>query len=281
MKSKIKKRVERDLNKKNNSGKILLLFILFVLIVGIVYVFINKDILVGNLKKDNEKKKTIEVDNSKYKNVDVNSPNIINLFNLVHAKSSGGDYTIYSNKKLNVSEMEEFYKFALASNLYDGYAVKNSNAAINEITAYIDEDIVKKNYELIFGSGSYKSLEEIPYTCTNMYYDTVNRRYVTTNQACGSISPFSSYEKIISAKKNAEYLLITGAVMFAEGYSGSVCKDYQCKNKIDTYPSNITDKEYFYTYIDKNKDNLMQYTYKFKLGEDGFYYYQGFERTKE
>ena len=30
-----------------------------------------------------------------------------------------------------------------------------------------------------------------------------------------------------------------------------------------------------------NKDNLMQYTYKFKLNDDGFYYYQGFERTKE
>ena len=41
------------------------------------------------------------------------------------------------------------------------------------------------------------------------------------------------------------------------------------------------DKVIFENYIEKNKDKLMQYTYKFKLNDDGFYYYQGFERTKE
>ena len=79
MKSKIKKRVERDLNRKSYIGKILLLLILFVLIVGMIFVYINKDILVGKFKKNNESNFEVEVNDSEYIEVDVNSPNIINL----------------------------------------------------------------------------------------------------------------------------------------------------------------------------------------------------------
>lgn len=282
MKSKIKKRVD---GKKGYTGIVFVSFIILVLVVGLVFIFINKDVLIEKFNKNgNEKvnkKDEVILDNSKYKDVDISSPYVDYLFNLVHAKVVGGDSTIYKNKKLDVSEMEDFYKFQLASNLYDGYAKIYKNAGVGEITASISEEEVKKYYELLFGRDTYKAIEAIPYTCTNMLYDTVNRRYVTTNQVCGSVSPFNAYEKIIDVKKDEDELLITGAVVFAAAFNGSLCKDFECNTIIDNFASNETDEEYFHKYIDKNLDKLMHYTYKFKSEDDGFYYYQGFERTKE
>ena len=288
MKSKIKKRVDGN-NRKNVTGVVFVTFIIFVLVVGVVFVFLNREMLFNKFKNNNKVNDKVLVDdnknedsnNIKYKYIDINSPYVEHLFNLVHAKVTGGDSTIYKNSSLSVSEMDSFYKFSLASNLYDGLAFRNNYAQINEVTAYLTEENVKKSYEFIFGLNTYKRSDTIPYTCTNMYFDTVSRNYITTNQVCGSISPFTSYEKVICAKKSNDELLITGAVVFAAGYDGSLCKDYECTTVIDSFASNETNNEYFYGYIEKNKDRLMQYTYKFKLNDDGFYYYQGFERTKE
>lgn len=281
MKNKIKKRV--DDNKKNISGLVFLWTIFFILLIAAGTLYLTKDSLIDFFIKDKVVDKTgmINDKNEEMVNVDIDSPNVKQLFNMVHKHFVAVDNTIYKNKKLDVSEMEDFYKFSLASNLYSGEAIRNDHASENEITAYLNENVVKQYYELIFGKGTYKAIDTIPYSCTDMSYDTVSRRYVTTNQVCGSISPFSAYEKIIDAKKDNEYLYITGAVVFSESYTGSLCKDYECKNVIDNYPSNIFDEEYFHNYIDKNLDKLQQYTYKFKLDDDGFYYYQGFERTKE
>lgn len=282
MKNKIKKRV--DGNKKNTSGLVFLWTIFFILLVACGVLYLNKDNLVELFTKDKvvvDKTGMVYDKNEKMVKVDIDSPNIKHLFNLVHKDFVAVDSVIYKNKKLTVEEMDDFYKFSLASNLYSGVAVRNNYAQENQITAYLDEEVVKDYYEVVFGKGTYKQAEKIPYSCTDMYYDTVHRRYVTTNQVCGSISPFSAYEKIIDAKKDDEHLYITGAVVFAEGFTGSLCKDEGCENVIDNYPSNMTDENYFYEYIDKNKDKLMNYTYTFKLNDDGFYYYQGFERTKE
>lgn len=281
MKNKIKKRV--DGNKKNTSGLVFLWTIFFILLVACGVLYLNKDNLVELFTKDKVVDKTGMVydKNEKMVKVDVDSPNVKHLFNLVHQDFVAVDSVIYKNKKLTVAEMDDFYKFSLASNLYSGVAIRNNYAEENQITAYLDEETVKDYYEVVFGKGTYKQMEKIPYSCTDMYYDTVHRRYVTTNQVCGSVSPFSAYEKIVDAKKDDEHLYITGAVVFAEGFTGSLCKDEGCENVIDNYPSNTTDKNFFYEYIDENKDKLMNYTYTFKLNDDGFYYYQGFERTKE
>ena len=282
MKNKIKKRVEG--NKKNISGIIMVIFVVFILIVGCVFIYINKDLLIDNLKKDNkvkndDKEVVAVTDKDLYKAIDINSPNIVNLFNLVHSDTVDGDATLYHNKKMDVSEMDEFYKFSLIKNIYDGQAMIFKNAGLGEITASIDEKKVKQAYESFFGLNTYKKLDEIPYECTTMQYDSLNKRYITTNQVCGSISPFYPYEKIISAKKNDSELLITGAVVFVYDYA--ICRDYDCTKVIDNNSSAVTGFDYLDKYIETNKDNLMQYTYKFKLNDDGFYYYQGFERTKE
>lgn len=279
MKNKIKKRV--DDNKKSASGLVFLWVVFLILLVLCGVLYLNKDNLINYFSTDKEVTTKKEKEVEEVTKVSIDSPYIQKLFDIVHRDFVAVDNKLYGNKKLTVAEMDDYYKFALASNLYSGEAVRNNYALENEITAYIDEDIVKENYELIFGLNTYKQVDVIPYLCTDMNYDTVHTRYVTTNQVCGSVSPFSSYEKVIEAEKNGDYLYITGAVVFAESYTGSLCKDSECKNIIESYPSNTSDVDYFYDYIDKNKDNLMHYTYQFKLGDDGFYYYQGFERTKE
>ena len=52
--------------------------------------------------------------NEEMVNVDIDSPNVKQLFNMVHKHFVAVDNTIYKNKKLDVSEMEDFYKFSLA-----------------------------------------------------------------------------------------------------------------------------------------------------------------------
>lgn len=279
MKNKIKKRLND--NKNNASGLVFLWTIFFVLVIACGALYLGKDSLINFFVN---KKMIVDkpgMENDKRVDVDINSPNIQQLFDMVHRDIPGGDGVIYSNKRLDAVDMDDYYKFGLASRLYSGAAVINNYAAENEITAYIEEEKVKHYYEVLFGKDTYKMLDKIPYTCTDMYYDTVSRRYITTNQVCGFISPFSAYEKVISAEKDDKMLYITGAVVFSESYTGSLCKDYECKEVIDSYPSTISEKEYFHNYIGKNKDKLIQYTYRFRLADDGFYYYLGFERTKE
>ena len=166
MKNKIKRRV--DNNKKNTSSLVFLWTIFFILLIACGALYLNKDNLVDLFTKDKVVVDKTGMVNDKYEKmikVDVDSPNIQHLFSLVHKDFVSVDSVIYKNKKLNVSEMEEFYKFALASNLYSGEAIRNNNAGINEITAYLDEEIVKDKFEIIFGKDTYKQLDTIPYSC--------------------------------------------------------------------------------------------------------------------
>ena len=167
MKSKIKKRI--DDNKNNNKTSMVLLWTIFlILVVASGALYLTKDSLIEYFSKEKEvvSNNSNNTDNNKvtddgFTKVSIDSPNIKNLFNLVHRAFTSGDGTIFNNKKLNVSEMDDLYKFSLASNLYTGEAVRNNTAKENEITAYIDEEIVKEKYEVIFGTGTYKRLDEI------------------------------------------------------------------------------------------------------------------------
>jgi hypothetical protein len=147
MKNKIKRRV--DNNKKNTSSLVFLWTIFFILLIACGALYLNKDNLVDLFTKDKVVVDKTGMVNDKYEKmikVDVDSPNIQHLFSLVHKDFVSVDGVIYKNKKLTVNEMDDFYKFALASNLYSGEAIRNNNAGINEITAYLDEEIVKDKF---------------------------------------------------------------------------------------------------------------------------------------
>ena len=174
--------------------------------------------------------------------------------------------------------MDLYYKFGLASNTYADKIVLLDNVNEGGIEAEISEDIVRDEYNDLFGPDTYEELDTIPLYCGELEYDKVYKRYVSSGYGCGSGSIFENYENVISAKKSKNTLLVTTAVVFVHFETNTICLDYNCENVIETFTPDSTDKEFFINYINNNKDKLYQYTYKFKV-EGDHYYYLGFERT--
>ena len=56
-------------------------------------------------------------------------------------------------------------------------------------------------------------------------------------------------------------------------------KDPNGNEELTENDGEYTTVRHYNSYIEENKDKLMQYIFKFNLADDGFYYYSGFERT--
>lgn len=285
---KIKKRIIKgdmeDAKKITKQEKIItVIFIIVVAVISIlgIIAFKNQDIVnryvpkkekTTKVKKDNNKKEETHIIN--YEDVEI-TEEIKELFDRVHSKESlSGDYTIFNNKKLSTTKMSEYYKFLLACNIYCPLININFN---NAIIGEIDENTVKESYESLFGPNTYEKLEEIPYYNNKMHYDTQGRYLLTKKEEYGEPS-LKTKEKIIQVQKNNNILYITSSVIFVVDDYNVICKDYNCEKVLE--PDNSTGENYYYEYIDKNKDNLEQYIYKFKI-VDNNYYYLGYEKTNE
>jgi len=280
--NKIKKRREE---KSSHKGVIIgiIVFILFIVLGIGTYILYDKGIIFPDEKAVEEKKLKDDTNDKKIdkkeqlKEVEVDSE-IENLFNLVHY---GTNSEIYTNKKMNVADMSEEYKFTLAHNIYGKDIVKNETL-VDGIAKYVSEDSVKNAYETIFGKDTYHSQEEISGGCGNLYYDAIHARYISaTPDGCGGTSVFWTKEKILSAKKSKDTLKIVSAVVHYSGATNSICKDFDCNQVIDTYYADDSDTyQYLEDYIGTHQDKLQEYTYTFHI-EDSGYRYEGFERTKE
>lgn len=273
----MKKRVNKSEIEKT-KGKVLIKITISILviiaIISIVYIFLNTNLF--HETKTNNKKKDTEV-KEVYKDLEITN-DIKALVKRVHAYDISGDKTIYTNEKLSVDKMDKYYKFALASNTYGEKVTLLDDVNEGGIASEISEDIVRDEYDDLFGPDTYEALDTIPLYCGKLEYDKVYKRYVSSGYGCGGVSSFKSYENVISAKKSKDTLLVTTAVVFANFEVNSLCFDYNCESVIDTFAPDSTDEVFFNNYIDNNKDKLYQYTYKFKIDGD-HYYYLGFERT--
>lgn len=263
----------------DKKKRIIIAIIISILVVfaaaSLGYIFINSNIVNGNSKNVPVKNdiKTKE----KFIDIEVNN-DIKALVRRVHQYSVEGDKVVFTNKKLDVDEMDPYYKFSLASNTYANKVVLLDNVNEGGIEAEISEDAVRDEYNDLFGPDSYEMLETIPLYCGKLEYDKVYKRYVSTGYGCGSGSAFENYENVISAKQSKTSLIITTAVIFVHYETNSICLDYNCENVIDKFAPDSTDEAFFINFINNNKDKLYQYTYKFKVDGD-HYYYLGFERT--
>ena len=154
-----------------------------------------------------------------YEDVEI-TEEIQKLFDNIHSKKDlSGDTTIYNNKKLNVSQMTDDYKFQLACNIYCPLIkIDNTNAIIGEI----EEEKVKEAYESLFGDNTYNQLEEIPYYNNKLTYDTRGRYILTKKEVYGTPS-LKSKEKIIQVQKKNNTLYITSAVIFVESNFQVIC----------------------------------------------------------
>lgn len=191
----------------------------------------------------------------------------------------GGDNYIYSNKKASVDDMSSEYKFKLAYNLYKKDIIKEERDS-NGIDTYVSEDSVKSGYERLFGEGSYKRPESIKNGCDELVFDGISKKFIGMSTDCSvSDNTIDIYDKILEVKRNSKELLITSGVVFS--YGNNICKDVECNKILTENDGDYTRIKHFNDFIESNKKNIVQYTFKYSLGDDGFYYYSGFERTND
>ena len=205
-----------------------------------------------------------------------NNANVKNILKTVHNPGEEIDLFIFRDGGGKISAMSEEYKFALASNLMPDLTPANTGS----YAGYINEDDVKNAYESLFGTGTYHETKSFKLRCNQMTYDISNRIYTTNVLDCGNpTTPLSLIEEVTSAIKTKDTLTIKTAVVFYDASQNKMFKDYTTKEELKLTTSETLTEETIKNYITSNTTSLQQYTYTFKIGTDGFYYYQGVERT--
>lgn len=263
------------MEKKRNS---IIAVVIIILIIGLVgYIVMDKKILKPQNQTTPEKQEV-----NKIIKLDTDNANIKALINKVHNPSEQLDTLIYNTGGSKVENMNEEYKFSIATN------EKNINIkTINPPdktgnTGYVTEQEIKDAYEKLFGPGTYQQIDSFKLGCINMTYDKETKRYTTTKKDCGiAITPVRAYEEIISATKQNNTLTIITAAIFYDASIGKLFKDSDLTKETPQTANTSLSEQEIREYITNNKDGLNQYTYTFDIGVDGFYYYKGVERTKE
>ncbi len=274
----MKKRINSsEIEKAKRSNRflfILTVLMLLVVIGGLVfYVLYDKKLI----KFDNFKNTTEEDIISKNEtnfNVNTDNKEVLKLYNTV--RISNNDCSEYiDSKSLKTDKLNEECKFDIASNIYNKYLVEENGSK------FIPEDEVIYAYESLYGEGSYKNQELIPYKNeSKLYYSAINEKYILQNDIQDSDTNMSKHEDIISIKKDNSYLYINTSILYYESINKFICKDYKCDEIVEKLNDEAND-EYFKLYIKHNKNKLYNYQYKFKLDKNGFYKYIGFERTNK
>lgn len=284
----MKKRVaDTEIYMARRSSKtifVITIFLLLSMICGLVaFVLYDKGLIVFSSdeiiskKNDNVKNKSKDKtneDSDSYVDLNIDDININILFNVV--KITGNSCDGYDTKSsVDVKTMSDKCKFSLASHLY----LKALNVATNGVQ-YVYEDDVKNSYEFLFGYNSYKASETIPYVIgLSLSYNALYKYYFYQGDSSEVGTPITKYEKIISAKRDGDTLLITSSALYYEAINSVLCKDVECTTVLDVMKSEPSYPDYYSLYVDHNKDKLNQYTFKFKMDDAGFYNYLGFEKT--
>lgn len=285
MSCEIKKRVknsEIEVAKSFNKKFFITTMILVVIILGLVLFLLYDYKVIFPPKNDKvitSTSKTTRHEDS-FVSLSVDNSSIKELYNNIHDNITiGGDNYIYNNKEASVDDMSSEYKFKLAYNLYKSDIIKE-NRDSNGIDTSVSEDSVKSAYERLFGEGSYKRPESIKNGCDELVFDGVSKKFIGMSTDCSvSDNTIQIYDKILEVKRNSKELLITSGVVFS--YGNNICKDVECNKILTENDGDYTRVKHFNDYIESNKDSVVQYTFKYSLGDDGFYYYSGFERTND
>ena len=288
------------MEKKKNNGLIVFIVLLIICIMGLVfYILVDKDIIkLNNNTVENEQ---VEKNNSKDDNkekdtrvkLDPENSNIKYLFNNAHHLSIGPETQIYRDGGYKVSEMTNDEKFTLLSNQWFSEMKTHPDylRQTNDQITVLDEETLESLYERTFGPNTYERVNQITDStdCIILTYDETYQGYSTREEVgCGGTTAFSVHEKIISATKYNDRIEIVSAVVYLDGMSNQMYKDYNKTTSLgellinENTTNNSEKRENTYNkYIEDNKDKLEQYTYTYTLNEDGFYYLTSVERTKE
>lgn len=209
--------------------------------------------------------------------LDVDNPNVIDLFNMAHGSlGMGNDWAMFKEGKTLASDMDYDYKLYVASSIYGNAVIDFTNTVTNQYRLELSEAPIKNAVNLVFGEGNYKKIDRVPYLCGVLFWDNTKNIYYSDNLGCGGRLGMNSSEIIIKAEKFDDRVEITSAV----GYSfveDTIYKHYDFKEKVsDKINVSIDELEAF---VRNNPNKFYNYKYTFKLNDNGFYNYYSIERV--
>lgn len=250
---------------------------------GIIEFHFGKSLETKAKKKESKNEKEVEKEVEKETDIDISSEMVQKLFYNSHNHHIiVVDQNIYGNESFNVSQMDDNYKMALAANKFGEQIVYTDQAVNGGYKNQIEEAKVKVAYEQIFGPNTYKTLNSFTLleSCGSYTYDSSTKMYVNITEGCGGTTGFISHENIIKATQFKDRIEIIGAVVFYDKSSNTLYKDYLKKDAI-TKSDHMMNKEELESYVNEHQAFLQQYTYTYRLNEDGSYYYSSVKRTNK
>lgn len=274
------------MKEKKSKGSVVIIIILLLIIIGLTgYILVEKDIIKLSTKTTTEEhQQSTKKESTDATPIDIKNSYIQDWFRQVHGYAIGGDKEIYEKGGSTVAEMDYSYKLnrATIDSQGDIFAFYQNATGGAEVS----EELVKTAYEKLFGPNTYQTVQTLIIGCDEYSYDSTAKKYIANSIGCGDITTwFEPRERIITATKYNDRIEIVSAVVYIDKEENSLYKDYNKTEKLtDLSTSYIAEPkitEEINAYIKTNKDNLEQYTYTFKLNEDGFYYYSQVKRTKE
>lgn len=284
---------------KKNRGLIVLIVVLIICIIGLVFYILidNKIINLGstttepNQVEGNNEVEEVEEDSGV--NLAVDNQNIIALFNNAHYSvfniwAPSFNTLIYKDGGYIVSEMSIEDKIHLIAGEWTPYISRTGTG--QNTTYHLDEETLKNLYERVFGPDTYHSVTQIYNGYLTLTYNATNKEYTYTGSINigGVTTAFTVREKIMNAKKYDDRIEIVSATLYVGDASDSTgpktnyYKDYNKTKVLETVTNfDGVNSEAVGQYIDEHQDELEQYTYTYRLNEDGFYYLEKVERTQE
>lgn len=277
----MKKRInDSEIEKAKHSNKLLFLLttlMLLVVICGFVFYFLYDK---GLIKFDENVTEEKELDSgvvvsSITKTIKNDNSDVLKLLNNVSIIDNQCDG--YNTKKaVDVSMMSDKCKFSLALNEY-----KNKITSGDGVTYVLESDVIA-SYEGLFGYNTYKTQNTIPYINNSvLLYNSLNKYYFLNEEKDEVGTPMTSYEKVLSIKRDGNNLYINTAVLYYDSVNKVLCRDYDCESVLDNMDSEPSYPDYYSLYTEHNYKKLYQYSYNFKMDKTGFYKYVGFKRTNK
>lgn len=271
--------------KKKGKGGLIFCLLLILIIIGLVcYILVDKGIVElpfiesNSVSEKDSKKSNDTKEEENYTDINIDDASVLKLFKEAHNPwSIGPDQYIFNNTKLVYEDMDVNYRMSLASNVF-----KDKNTYVSSTNKdYYKFDDVKDGYEEVFGPNTFNNLDKFSFGCGDYEYNSATKEYINSNSGCGGAVGFLDVEQIISAKKYDDRIEIVSAAAFISGDDNTLYRDYNRKTSIKDFGSDAQSMATLEAYVRENSQYLEQYTYTYKLNNNGFYYYYGVERTQE
>ena len=165
-------------------------------------------------------------------------------------------YYLYS-KDYVLSDIKVSYLLNLAFKQVDSKNIKE-----NSLNVTVDEEVLKKAFENLFGSLDNYKASTFSYNCLNSQYDKDKKRYVADNKECSSNKKILENITDMYEEDNKLYILTTATI-----YDENEASFYTFDNLFDAKVANVTPND-----LESNSKKLNKYQYIFKKADDTYYF---------